>query len=325
MDEVFDGIYRVKVPLPKSPLRFVNSYIVMGNIPLIIDTGFNNDESFEVLNNAIEELGIKNMMFFVTHIHADHIGLIGRYLNNSGIFISQEEYKIIEESSSSNDYWIKMNEYLIKNGFPKEELELAFNSLNKIFIGTYPNLLSMKFLPMKEEEKIIVNGMNFSVINTPGHSPGHACLYNNENGIIFSGDHILFTITPNITWWPSMEDSLKNYMDSLKKIRDLKIEKTFPGHGEMGGNPKVRIEEILKHHEKRLEEIVNVMDGELTPYEIASSIRWNLLNGEWNIFPKTQKYFALGETIAHLVYLERKNIVRKFERNGIIYYKKTLK
>ncbi len=323
MQEIFDGIFRAKIPLPGSPLKYVNSYIFDGDPALVIDTGFNTEESFLALKEALDELKIKNVQFFITHIHADHIGLVGRYGKNSRIFISREEYKIIEKSSGSSDYWIKMNEYLLKNGFPEDDLKHAFNILNKIFIGTYPDLLSMKFLPVEEGNIVDAGRVKLSVIFTPGHSPGHACLYDHNNKLLFSGDHILFTITPNITWWPTLENSLEVYMESLKKIRSLPVEKTFPGHGEMGVNPGERIDEILEHHERRLHEILDAMDGEMTAYEVAASIKWNVMNGEWNIFPRTQKYFALGETIAHLIYLEKRGFVKKYEKERKIYYKKT--
>jgi glyoxylase-like metal-dependent hydrolase (beta-lactamase superfamily II) len=37
------------------------------------------------------------------------------------------------------------------------------------------------------------------VIETPGHSPGHCCLYEPNKRILFSGDHLLKEITPNVS------------------------------------------------------------------------------------------------------------------------------
>ncbi|MGC8598602.1 MAG: MBL fold metallo-hydrolase, partial [Thermoplasmata archaeon] len=321
MENILDDVYLVRVPLPRSPLKYINSYIIAGENTLVIDTGFNTDISFNALNDALNELGIKNPRFFITHIHADHIGLVGRYKNNSGVLISGEEYRIIENSSGTNDYWLRMNEYLMRNGFPEEDLNVAFGILNSIFIGTYPDLLSIKFQPLREGDLVRAGKMDLRVIITPGHSPGHACLYDAKNKILFSGDHILFTITPNITWWPSLENSLESYMNSLNRIKSLDIERTLPGHGMPGGDPSKRIDEIIYHHHERLEEILNVLDGEMDAYSVASLIKWNVMNGEWNIFPKTQKYFALGETIAHLHYLEEKGKVKRIERNGKFFYK----
>jgi len=325
MEKIFDDVYLVHVPLPKSPLKYVNSYIITGEKPLVIDTGFNTEESYSVLNDALSELKIKRPSFFITHIHADHIGLIGRFPENYGVHISEEEYKIIEDSSGTNDYWLRMNEYLMRNGLPEEDLKIAFGILNSIFVGTYPDLLKINFISMKEGSVITTGNRKLRVLITPGHSPGHACLYDERDEILFSGDHILFTITPNITWWPSLQNSLERYIISLEKMKEIRIRNTLPGHGEIGGEPYKRIEEIIEHHKKRLNEIMGALDGELNAFQVAASIKWNVMNGEWNLFPKMQKYFALGETIAHLIYLENMGLLSRIERNGKIYYKKILK
>lgn len=130
MEKILEDIYLVRVPLPGSPLKYTNSYIITGENPLIVDTGFNTKESYTVLNNAIEELGIKRKTFFVTHIHADHIGPVGKYAGESYVIISDEEYKIIEMSSGRDDYWMELNNNLLKNGFPVDDLEYAFEILN---------------------------------------------------------------------------------------------------------------------------------------------------------------------------------------------------
>lgn len=119
-----------------------------------------------------------------------------------------------------------------------------------------------------------------------------------------------------------MENSLEKFMESFLKIRELNVDMTLSGHGETGGNPFRRVDEILIHHAERLQEMLDVMDSEMNAYEIASRIKWNLRDWKWNIFPKTQKYFALGETIAHLKYLQGKGLVKSIEKDGKIYYKK---
>ena len=63
-------------------------------------------------------------------------------------------------------------------------------------------------------EKIPVRGGTLEVVWTPGHSPGHVCLYSPEQRYLISGDHILESITPNIGWHPGT-DMLAQYLDSL--------------------------------------------------------------------------------------------------------------
>jgi len=78
---------------------------------------------------------------------------------------------------------------------------------------------------------IDIGRYSFRCIETPGHSPAHFCLYEAKNKILVSGDHILFDITPNITFWPQLDNSLKSYLDSLDKVYNLDVNLVLPGHG----------------------------------------------------------------------------------------------
>ena len=77
-DEVFPGILRIELPLPRNPLRSMNSYVIQGeDRNLIVDTGMNRPECREVIDREIEEMGLNlsRTDVFVTHLHADHLGL----------------------------------------------------------------------------------------------------------------------------------------------------------------------------------------------------------------------------------------------------------
>ena len=66
-------------------------------------------------------------------------------------------------------------------------------------------------------------GYHFQPILTPGHTPGHMCLYDAEKKVLFCGDHILGTITPNICIELGVENPLEDYLNSLKKIDALDV------------------------------------------------------------------------------------------------------
>ena len=73
------NLYRIEIPLPKNPLKALNSYLIKGDGRfLIIDTGMNREECQNAMFTALEELKVdlKKTDFFITHIHADHLGLV---------------------------------------------------------------------------------------------------------------------------------------------------------------------------------------------------------------------------------------------------------
>ncbi|MGC8620212.1 MAG: MBL fold metallo-hydrolase [Thermoplasmata archaeon] len=330
ISEVFPSVFRIRINLPNNPLRFVNSYLVKGKErSLLIDTAFNLESCYDELSFALNYLNVdrKNLDLFITHIHADHIGLLDRFIKNSRVFMSNVEQEVVVEAIKHPDYWHLMNVFLLSNGMPKEILEGALKYLDLVYVQTYPSMKSdilENFKSIRDGEILSYGDLDLQGLLTPGHSPGHMCLYDEKNKILFSGDHVLFDITPNITWWPNLNNALKSYFDSLEKINKLKIELTFPGHGEPGKDIHKRIEDIIRHHNKRLDEILSSLYDYKNAYEIAREIKWNLKYDKWEAFPKTQKYFALGETIAHLIYLKENNLVEEKVENEIILYKRAL-
>ena len=141
---------------------------------------------------------------------------------------------------------------------------------------------------------------------------------------MFLGDHVLFDITPNITSWYGVRDSLSNYIESLKKIREYKMVTALPAHRNTKGiNVYNRIDQLLEHHKARLadtEKVVKAVPGS-TAYEIAAYMKWQMRGRNWEEFPVSQRWFAVGETIAHLDYLMSKGKVKcDIDSEGIHRY-----
>ncbi|NIN35358.1 MAG: MBL fold metallo-hydrolase, partial [Gammaproteobacteria bacterium] len=77
-------------------------------------------------------------------------------------------------------------------------------------------------ITLRDREIISVDPFRLQVIWTPGHSPGHICLYEQTHKILFAGDHILPIITPNISLQPqSHSNPLGDFLNSLKKVKQL--------------------------------------------------------------------------------------------------------
>jgi glyoxylase-like metal-dependent hydrolase (beta-lactamase superfamily II) len=143
------------------------------------------------------------------------------------------------------------------------------------------------------------------------------CLYEANTKVLIAGDHILNGITPNIQVWSDEWNPLKEYLASLDKIYQLDIELVLPGHGCVFKNYKERINELRNHHEERLGNLFSVLEKrDLTAYQIASRMNWDGTSeyNAWEGFPILQKWFATGEVIAHLKYLEEMRKVRRRAR-----------
>lgn len=323
IEEIVPNLYRTEIPLPKSPLKWLNSYIVRGGDRfLIIDTGFNREECQNELNASLQKLGVNlnKTDIFVTHLHVDHIGLAGVLAtDNSKVYLNEKEVRQINiQWSNWEGYWQKALDAYVANGFHVED---AWLSIKNHPAHKYGLKREVPFSVVKDGDMIEIGDFHFQCVATPGHSLGHMCLYEPNKKILVAGDHILFDITPNITCWPEMDDSLNEYLKSLEKVRDLDVKIVLPGHRRLVHNLHERITELQKHHHDRLNEVLTVLeDGVKTPLQISSCITWDIACKSWEEFPPAQKWFAFGETLAHLKFLENKNKIHRQMENDEISY-----
>jgi glyoxylase-like metal-dependent hydrolase (beta-lactamase superfamily II) len=195
------------------------------------------------------------------------------------------------------------------NGFPEKELQAVSHSHPGFkFRSKEP----LSFHILGEGDTISISDYVFYCVETPGHSKGHMCLYEPRKKIFVAGDHILSDITPTITLWSDEWNPLKEYLASLDKVYELDIELVLPGHRDTFRNPRERIQELKHHHRKRLDEIISILEkGRKNAFQVASRMTWDIIYDSWDLFPVTQKWFATGEAISHLKYLEEKGTIRK--------------
>ena len=319
-EAILPHIHCLKVPLPNNPLKELNSYIITGSDRnLIIDTGFNRLECKEALFSGLDELEIdlNKTDLFITHLHADHSGLATALVSdNNRVYCSKVDSIAINESSSQN-YWLRHGSYFKSYGFPLESLEKA--------IGNHPGQryctqFELDFTIVSEGSPVIAGDYCFRVVETPGHTPGHLCLYEPAKKLLIAGDHILDDITPNISIWEGMPDALGAYLQSLQKVSRLEVDLVLPAHRSLIDDHRRRIAELEEHHQIRLNEVLNILNntenGEADAYETASKMTWDLTYSTWEEFPIQQKWFACGEAAAHLDYLAARHLAKKRLKNG---------
>ena len=132
-------------------------------------------------------------------------------------------------------------------------------------------------------------------------------------GILLLGDHVLFDITPNITAWPGYDNPLGGYLRSLERVRALPVKLPLPAHRTVQKGFIQRVDEIMAHHQRRCQEALTVLAREpgLNAYELTAQMTWQIRCKGWDDFPVPQKWFAVGEAVAHLEYLMDLGKVRR--------------
>ena len=309
IEEILPNLYRIQVPLPQSPLRAINSYVIKNRgQSLIIDTGQNREECMSVLSAGLKELDVdlKKVDFFITHLHADHLGLVSSLATDtSTIYFNQPDAAVLR----SPDTRERNHDFARSNGFPEDEFQRVIKSHPGY---KYSSRARLDFHILKEGDTISIGDYFFECIETHGHTNGHMCLYEPGKKLFISGDHILNDITPNISLWSDDEDTLAKYLKSLDKVYNLEVELVLPGHRGTFTNFQGRIQELKHHHQTRANEVLSILAADSkNTFQVASQMSWNVDYKSWKQFPSQQKWFAFGETFAHLKYLEERGKTRR--------------
>ena len=319
---ITDNIYSIYIELPDSPLKNLYAYLVKGeDRNLLIDTGVDNPICHEMLENALRELRVdmNQTDIFLTHFHHDHIGLVPHFATeNTKVFMGWKD--VARQLNVCQPYinQITRNELRLA-GFPEHEI----NQSPLIMKDDYFDNPFVKYTAIDEGTQFHYGGYQFTAIAVPGHSPGQMCLYEKEHKILFAGDHVLFHITPNISRWSGVDDSLGDYIGSLLKIRDFEVDYLLPSHREVEGTLAERVDEIIEHHGVRVRETLDVLEQcpGISAYDIAGRMTWNIRHdGDWSQFPVAQKTFAVNEICAHLDYLVKRNRAMKKQIGVVEFY-----
>ena len=97
---------------------------------------------------------------------------------------------------------------------------------------------------------------------------------------------------------------MQDYLTSLDRVGELDVQLVLPGHRRVFQDYRERIQELQAHHQERAEEVYALLgQGDLDAYQIAAGMTWDMSYG-WDAFPLQQRWFAVGEALAHLRYLE---------------------
>jgi len=316
--EVLPNIFLVEIPLPNNPLKALNSYIIKSQERnLMIDTGMNRPECSEVMDAVLQELNVQlaKTDFFITHMHSDHCGLVGTLATaTSRIYCSRPDAEVILEPAARGEELLAGARGY---GFPEDEL---INVLARHPGFKYAPQGEIKIDYIEDGDDIAVGDYHFKCVATPGHTDGYMCLYEPDKKVLVSGDHVLDDITPNISLFIS-GNPLEDYLANLDKVYKMDIELTLPGHRSLIHDVKKRINELKHHHQERSAEILGILrQGSANAYQVASQMNWDIDCATWEEYPTPQKWFASGEAIAHLRYLEGLGHVNKAISDGINIY-----
>jgi len=140
------------------------------------------------------------------------------------------------------------------------------------------------------------------VVHTPGHASNHLCFILKEEKFIFTGDHIMNGSTVVIA---PPDGNMKQYLESLEKLKDFDIEKIAPGHGEVLENPHRVADWIINHRLEREKKVFSALKevSRGTPDSLVEKVYDDV---DASLFP-----IAKASLLAHLIKLEEDEVIIK--------------
>jgi glyoxylase-like metal-dependent hydrolase (beta-lactamase superfamily II) len=319
LTHVAEHIWQVRIPLPYA-LNHVYCYLLRdADGWSVLDCGLHWPAALAAWAEALHALGIREThirRIVLTHMHPDHFGLAGWLQQRSGAPVWMTDC----DRDAARRTWTyrqgrqqRMAQFLQACGVPQPALDAIVLAGEATAAMTDPSPEHIEALT--PGECLHMGGRDWEIIATPGHSDGHAILFDRRDGLALSGDHVLMQITPNIGRWPDAEPApLARYLDSLQSLQHLPVTRALPGHrapiDDWGG----RIAELQAHHAHRLA----LMQAQAAPGATVYAVAQHVFS--FAGFTPHEIRFAIAETLAHLEHAQAAGGLRCDDREGVWWF-----
>ena len=307
LTEVAADVFELRLPIPFED-GLVNVFLFPdGDEADLVDCGMNTEESVGAIHAAVRHVGSKRIRrLVVTHIHPDHYGAAGAFAGDglADLYLHRLEVPLVYPRYVDIEHLVReVRDYLLVNGVPEDEAEVMSNSQRALSDIVKPAVPAVQ---LDGAETLDVGRRRLRVEWTPGHSPGHICLYDESDKLLLAGDHILPELSPNIGLHPqSTPDPLHEYLEGLKRLAAYEPSLILPAHGRPFTDASTRVKALLAHHKKRLDQIAAIVSlGERNAWSVALE-QWGPRDNSW------EKRAALQEGLAHLQALAVEGRVKK--------------
>jgi glyoxylase-like metal-dependent hydrolase (beta-lactamase superfamily II) len=333
--EVVPGILRLQLPIDFTGLGHVNTYALEDEKGFtLIDPGLPGEASWNALRSRMDAAGIplnRVHSIVVTHSHPDHFGGAGLLAQESGAgIIASDRFRTFFDAADMDDGELQAADDIDADENPiprlpfdrpspwggsplgpppKERAEMLANRA-EMFKWFKPPKTSVR---VADSERVTLGRREWVGLFTPGHTDDHLCLYDEEAGVLISGDQVLPTITPHISGLIP-NDPLLQYVESLDRLAALAhVETVLPAHGHPFFDLSKRTNEIKIHHDERLQKL----------REICDALGWaSVVDISHQLFaPRSWGSMAEAEAYAHLERLRIMGDAEIREDAGVLYYR----
>jgi glyoxylase-like metal-dependent hydrolase (beta-lactamase superfamily II) len=322
--EVAPNIFWLRMPLTAS-LDHINLWLIEdGEGWAIVDSGFANDATRDLWRGHFKDrmAGRPVTRVIVTHFHPDHSGLAGWLCRerDATLWISRTEWlmhKLLMYDEDGRN-WTFQAEFYARHGLDADTAAAMMKRGNAYLRVSVE--APHDFHRLSDDDRFTIGGRTWRVIVGTGHAPEHVALYCDELRVLISGDQILPRVTPNITLPGSQPttDPLGDYLGSIERYRSLPEDTlVLPSHILPFRGLHKRIDQLARHHAARCADIREALDRPMSAAELMP-----VVFGGGRELDTFQKGFAMGETLAHLAYLEKRGeLAHETGADGVVRFR----
>lgn len=300
-----DHIHLLDISTP-FPVGKTNVYFIEDAIPTLVDAPPKGNVYINELKEALKTKGysiedIKRII--ITHPHFDHFGGAAEIvrLSRAEVWVARGGERYLEdfdgEFLKDVEYYAEIVRRSGAPGDPGTYLEHLYN-----WARMYGCSVPVSRL-LNDGDEVNLASVRYGVGAVPGHSASCMLLYAYDRRLAFSGDFLLKQISSNaLIQRPTIESqgykSLKVYLASLQRVKQMGIRTALPGHGGVIRDVAARIDEITSFIEERKELVRHILDRNFRsrPFSIVEEL-----------FPDLQPeqvFLGISEVIGHLELLE---------------------
>jgi len=324
--EVAPNVLRMQLPIRMPGLGHVNSYALLdGRGAAVVDPGVPGPSSWRSLTDRLRAAGLKIKdvhSVIVTHSHPDHFGGSGRLAQEAEAeLVSHVSFRTwsdradaepcTDDDESTGNPWGEPVPWGGKKFKPPLRQRLAFRIMSTRLVPGYVSPRPTR--RVRDGDVLQLAGREWTAVHSPGHTLDHLCLYDPEQKVLLSGDHVLPTITPHVAGIGSGRDPLADFVTSLDKVGTLgEVTNVLPAHGHPFDDLAGRIDAIKAHHVERLDR-VRAIAAALGPATVTDFSHELFRRERWG-------HMAESETYAHLEHLRLTGEAHRYEGDdGLVY------
>jgi glyoxylase-like metal-dependent hydrolase (beta-lactamase superfamily II) len=316
------GVSWARIPMPGS-LGHINTWLLDDGVDgvAIVDTGM----LLTMCSDAWKALfagglaGKRITRVICTHLHPDHIGLAGWLCQKFGVELWMTRGEWLTARMLTSDVRDDPPEAAAAmqraSGWSNAEIE-ASKAKGWGRFGKMVFAMPVSYRRFQHGDVLDLGGNNWRVVVGSGHSPEHACLVNDQAGVMISGDQVLPKISSNVSIniTEPEADPLGEWLDSIDRLLHLPSDLLVcPAHGEPFYGLHVRLAALRDEHHDRLTTVAASLSEPKRAVDCFTML-FNRPIGEHN------RELATGEAQAHLRRLERDGRARRQEVDGVHWY-----